>query len=82
MSEFSGKSNSQTWSDIKRNLDTLGACPKHKFSGGKVVAMGARYTCLNCGGVMDLRSIGQYLKGYAAAGGDINEIWNGWSQNG
>lgn len=54
------------------------ACPKHRFEGLQSVRFGEKFTCLNCGVQMRLTDIGQYIRGYQAAGGDKDDIWPGW----
>lgn len=65
--------------DVRENIAKLRGCPRHRYPGGHVSKMGAKYVCLECGGSMDLIAIGSYVAGYAAAGADINDIWPGWA---
>jgi hypothetical protein len=67
------------WAEVKENHRKLNGCAKHKFLGGKIEKMGAKYTCLNCGGTQGLSDIGAYIKGYVAAGGDAQDVWPGWT---
>ena len=64
---------------IKADLARKDACPLHHFKGDDVLVFGARHTCQTCGGEFRLSEIGLYLRGFAAAGGDVNRIWPGWN---
>lgn len=65
---------------IRANQDKLDACPKHLFDLGEPpYSIGQRHTCLNCGGVEKLTAIGDYVRGYIAAGGNPNDIVPNWS---
>jgi hypothetical protein len=64
---------------IRADLARKDACPLHQFSGDDALTLGATYPCKSCGGKFRLSEIGLYLRGYAAAGGDVNVIWPGWN---
>lgn len=67
---------------VRANLDALQACPKHEF--GAVVGEGRgtmckyRHRCLKCNGEMADKDIMTYARGFAAAGGNPNEIAKFW----
>ena len=65
------------WQDAKDNVDRLHGCARHRFD---AVQPGKRVTCLECGGVMSLSDIGNYIRGYVAAGGAADDIWPGWTR--
>lgn len=62
------------WAEVKENLRKLRACTKHRFA-EQPVKIGQKVECLNCGGKMGLISIGDYIAGYKAAGGSVDDIW-------
>lgn len=65
--------------DIRRNRAAIESCPRHRFPAkGPTYRLGDRVTCERCGGTMDLRAVGDYLRGYAAAGGDPREVMPDW----
>lgn len=65
------------WESVKANRAKLWACPRHRFPGGNV-NIGQKQTCLACGGEMGLPNIGDYIRGYQAAGGSSDDIWPGF----
>jgi hypothetical protein len=62
------------WKEVQANHAKLASCPRHRFEGGSV-KIGQKVTCLNCGGMTGLVHVGDYIDGYRAAGGDVNDIW-------
>lgn len=69
------------WQDAKDNVDRLHGCARHRFDVPfNAVQPGKRFTCLECGGVMNLSDIGTYIRGYVAAGGAADDIWPGWTR--
>lgn len=65
---------------IKRNRTKLDACPRHSFECAMTpdefrAAFGQRLVCTRCNGAMLLTEIGQYIRGYEAAGGNADDIW-------
>ena len=66
------------WEQVKANSTKLRACPRHRFLGGEI-RLGQKVVCLFCGGEMGLVSVGDYIRGYVAAGGDENDVWPGFS---
>lgn len=69
------------WQKALKNRDKLDACPGHRFSfpPGTAMTLQTKLTCRRCGGDMGLVPINYYCRGYAAAGGDPNEVYPGWS---
>lgn len=67
------------WNEVKENLRKIRTCPRHRFESiTQNVLVGQKYQCQNCQGQMGLVSIGDYIAGYKAAGGDVNDIWPGY----
>lgn len=62
------------WAEVKENHRKIRECARHRFEAVQVV-LGQRLQCKQCGGTMGLISIGDYIAGYKAAGGDANDIW-------
>ena len=65
------------WEQVKENSRKLHACKRHRFPGGKV-KLGDKARCLECGGELGLVPIGEYIRGYEAAGGLAADIWPDW----
>jgi len=63
------------WKEVKENRRALDSCKKHNFTPPKELKLGEIYTCNNCGGKLRLSDIGDYIRGYEAAGGNCNDIW-------
>lgn len=63
--------------DAVANRKRLLACPRHRFEPVVIERLGTHHACLVCGGVMRLTEIGDYARGYRAAGGDPDDIWPG-----
>lgn len=66
------------WEKAKANDAIVRGCPRHRFSGEAVI--GKRKPCDACGGTLSLSDIGNYIRGYKAAGADPNDIWPGYSK--
>lgn len=67
--------------EIRQNQDRVRGCAVHRFPAiGDTYRLGQKLTCLNCGGVMDLREVGNYLRGFAAAGGDPQIVLPDWKE--
>jgi hypothetical protein len=64
---------------IKANNRRLDDCPKHLFE-NVPIAFNARATCTMCGGAMDVLKISQYVRGYAAAGGNPEDVFPDWNK--
>lgn len=58
--------------EMEENFKKLQQCKRHKFRGPQ--GMNIPLTCENCGGRMSLHDIQLYRAGYAAAGGNPNDI--------
>lgn len=66
---------------IRENQDRVRGCRVHVFPAiGNNYRLGQKLTCLNCGGVMDLREVGNYLRGFAAAGGNPQDVLPDWNE--
>ena len=69
----------QILKDVQANQQKLEQCPKHKFKTPQPpLLLGMKLECIHCGGKLGLAGIGWYLRGYQAAGGDPNDIVEGW----
>jgi hypothetical protein len=69
------------WEEVKANRAKLDACPRHRFTGGDTILglrIGQKMTCTVCGGQMELTDVGQYIRGYEAAGKPADDIWPGF----
>jgi hypothetical protein len=66
------------WAEAGENVARLRACKRHRFDTEKVVPF-QRMFCLECGGELGLRNVGDYIRGYAAAGGNSADIWPEWN---
>lgn len=66
------------WDEVQGNLTKLTACPRHRFGG--TYRLGERKVCERCGGSMTLTAIGEYIRGFKAAGGSVDEIWPEWEK--
>lgn len=64
--------------EITENAKRIDKCPRHRFDGGEIKELNVAHTCLACGGKVNVFSLAIYLKGYRAAGGDVNDVWPGW----
>jgi hypothetical protein len=64
---------------VQSNRQTLEACPLHKFSATEV-RIGQKLTCDACGGELSLTDIGNYIRGYQAAGKAAADIWPAWAR--
>lgn len=68
--------------EIKENQARLDACSKHHFPSWPTdisTHLHLKVDCSKCGGTIDALRAASYARGYAAAGGDPNEIIPGWS---
>lgn len=63
------------WDQVKENYRKICECPRHRFAYVGAVKLGQKFQCQACGGTMGLIGIGDYIAGYKAAGGDVNDIW-------
>ncbi len=70
--------------EIRANQKRLDECKRHHFptlppTDQIGTMLGLKLTCSKCGGIMDARMAASYTRGYAAAGGDPNEIIPNWN---
>lgn len=64
---------------IKARVAREQACPKHRFEiGPGPYAMGVKYRCAHCAAEKRMYEIGDYVRGYQAAGGDPRDICPDW----
>ncbi|GAB1355459.1 hypothetical protein MASR1M12_42030 [Erysipelotrichia bacterium] len=66
------------WKEVKENQKKLRSCKRHCFGVVGPCRLGQKITCQNCGGVMGLSEIGDYIRGYEAAGGAATDIVSDW----
>lgn len=62
------------WLEVKENLKRLDECPRHLFTATEA-KLGQKLTCERCRGTMDLTGVGNYIRGFVAAGREAEEIW-------
>lgn len=69
-----------TYARIRKNRDALDNCPRHSFDAFPLegIRIGAKLKCNKCGGEMALTQVGEYVRGYVAAGRNGNDILPGW----
>lgn len=82
MSNISGLPRAEVlsiWEQVKANHAKLRNCKRHRFPEGDV-KIGQKMVCLECGGEMDLTRIGEYIRGYQAAGGKADDVWPGYER--
>jgi hypothetical protein len=65
------------WAEVKANRAKLDGCARHRFE-AKPVKLGEKQICLMCGGTISLTDMGNYIRGYEAAGGSADDIWPGY----
>ncbi len=69
----------QLLQQIRDNQKRLDECSKHKFAAFDVpMQLKQKLTCLRCGGKLDAIRAKYYVDGYEAAGGNPNEIIEGY----
>lgn len=61
---------------VQDNRVKLNGCAAHRVDPGKY-KLGQKMECENCHGTMNGPDFVLYAKGYAAAGGDPNDVWPG-----
>ncbi|MFA6619298.1 MAG: hypothetical protein WCT23_09550 [Candidatus Neomarinimicrobiota bacterium] len=66
------------WKEVQENQKKLRGCKRHCFGAAKPLQLGQKLICQNCGGVMGLSDIGNYIRGYQAAGGAATDIITDW----
>lgn len=66
--------------EIKANQARLDGCKQHHFpTFPERLAFRQKLDCSKCGGSIDALQAYAYTRGFAAAGGDPNEIIPGWN---
>lgn len=65
--------------ELQENQKRLDNCKRHHFPTFPEVTFGMKLDCSKCGGRIDAVRAYEYAKGYAAAGGDPNDIFPNWS---
>lgn len=69
------------WAEVQDRTRKWHACPRHFFppqqDGYRV---GQRIACKHCGVAANLREIGDYVRGYIAAGGDPSDVMPDWTE--
>lgn len=69
----------EIFASVEANSRLLDSCAKHNF--GDVAlpfTVGQRFTCKACGGQMKAVDAFRYIQGFEAAGGNPNEVLNGY----
>jgi hypothetical protein len=51
-------------------------CARHYFTGPPA----ERKTCRNCASSVEMTAIINYMRGYQAAGGALDDIWTDWAK--
>jgi hypothetical protein len=71
---------SDLFKEVKANQKKLDECPKHLFNLNlpQPYTIGQKLVCQNCGGQLDAVKAFYYTKGYKAAGGNPNDIIQGF----
>lgn len=62
----------------RENHATRDSCQLHKFNPAEY-KHGKSPVCLNCGAWVSAQRVYGYIEGYAAHGGDVNDIWPGYN---
>lgn len=65
---------------IQENQRIIDECPKHDFGELGVPSFGMVLKCVNCKGEMKAIDAFRYCQGFAAAGGDPNEVIRGFAE--
>lgn len=65
--------------EIKANSAKLDSCKLHKFDRLERTP-GKKFTCQNCDGEVNVTFVHAYIQGYKAAGGDPNDIMEGYDK--
>ena len=69
----------QIFKDVRENSDKRDACPRHDFGQYPMPPkLRIKLTCKHCGAWMQICDISIYAKGYAAAGGNPEDIIQGF----
>lgn len=65
--------------DARAMAQRIRECPRHSFPANGHYRLEESLTCLNCKGRMNLIEIGNYVRGYKAAGGNPKDVWPDWA---
>lgn len=83
-----GADSKRLWAQAQANVELLNGCSRHHFAmtdeqvvAGPAALFGKKLTCQRCNGQMDMLGVNQYVRGYAAAGGNPNDILPGWNND-
>lgn len=68
------------WEEVKENNRKIRECPRHRFAHVNAVKLGQKFQCQVCRGTMGLIEIGNYIAGFKAAGGKVDDIWPGFER--
>lgn len=67
------------WEEVKERNRRWAACPRHFFPHQPDgYRLGVKIACQHCGVEAGLREIGEYIRGYIAAGGDPTDVMPDW----
>lgn len=69
----------ELWAKVRANSDRWHSCPRHHFPHEGPVNLGQKLTCDVCGAEARLTDIGNYIRGYIAAGGDPRDVMPAWN---
>lgn len=70
----------ELWAKVQDNNGKWHACPKHHFSHQGPWIIGQKIRCDACGAEASLVDIGNYIRGYVAAGGDARDVMPAWGE--
>ena len=65
--------------EVRRNRKRLDNCTRHEIDPPKPYKLGMKLTCKRCAGQIDGPELLSYVRGYAAAGGNPDDVWPGIS---
>lgn len=67
--------------EIKERVRREQNCPRHLYKiGPGPYGLGTYYICAHCGSRRRMFEIGQYLRGYVAAGGNPKDVCPDWKE--
>jgi len=66
--------------EVRANIKIKNSCKLHNITPPEELKLGHVFTCNNCGAKIRTNEIGSYIRGYQAAGGDCNDIYEGWDK--
>lgn len=64
---------------VRDNLGRLKSCHCHLFLDFDQAGLGAKLRCEHCGGEMRISDVINYVRGYIAAGGNPEDVAQGWT---